>query len=89
MEDLLIKLGFKITHDVFTGNNMLTLGEEEVDLFGVKTKLPIIYYNIETQICSFNQDEFSIIRRECKTEEDIRKFVECINFLRNYSLKLN
>lgn len=46
-----------------------------------KRKLPIIYYNTETQTCRVVKDEFCSIQRECKSEEEIKKFVESINFL--------
>jgi hypothetical protein len=77
----LINLGFKEIFDIFTGKQVLVLGEEDTEICGSVRKMPIIYYNLETQSCKVVRYGFCDIERECKSEEEIIKFVESINFL--------
>ena len=79
-------LGFNEILDVFNGKQVWVLGEEDTEIFGNPCRLPIIYYNIETQTCKVVRGEFCVVQRECKTKEEIIKFVESINFLFHISV---
>jgi hypothetical protein len=85
----LTELGFSEILDVFTGKQVWVLGEEDTEICGNPCKLPILYYNIETQTCKVVRGEFCVVQRECKSEEEIRKFVESINFLFHISVVIN
>lgn len=85
----LTELGFSEIFDVFTGKKVWVLGEEDTEICGKPCKLPILYYNIETQTCKVSRGEFCVVQRECKSEEEIRKFVESINFLFRISVVIN
>lgn len=80
--DNLIHLGFDELLDIFSGKEIWGLGEMEVQICDNTCKLPIITYNIESQKCKVIRD-YCIIVRECKTEHEIKKFVECVTFLFN------
>ena len=67
----------------------MVIGFEEDDFIGSKTILPIIYYNIDKQLCSTNRGEFCIIGRKCETIEEIINFVYCINFLFHKDININ
>ena len=82
----LTDLGFKEIVDVFSSKQVWVLGEEDTEICGNSCKLPILYYNTETQTCKVVRGEFCVVQRECKTEEEIRKFVEAINFLFHISV---
>lgn len=62
---------------------------EECDVFGEKSILPLIYYDLEDQKCKCIRSEFTQISRVCKTEDDIIKFIESINFLFDLGIKYN
>jgi hypothetical protein len=81
----LTELGFNEILDVFTGKQVWGLGEEDTEICGNPCRLPILYYNIETQTCNVSRG----VQRECKSEEEIRKFVESINFLFHISVVIN
>lgn len=85
----LTDLGFNEILDVFTGKQVWVLGEEDTEICGNPCRLPIFYYNIETQTCKVVRGEFFIVQRECKSEEEIIKLVECINFLFHISVVIN
>jgi hypothetical protein len=85
----LTDLGFKEILDVFSGRQVWVLGEEDTEICGNPCRLPILYYNIETQTCKVSRGEFCVVQRECKSEEEIRKFVESINFLFHISVVIN
>ncbi len=87
-EQELEDLGFKKTNDPFTKKQVWVLGKENVDICGEICALPVFYYNIEKQTIKIHRGEFSIIQRKCETIEDVRKFVECINFLFNKSFEI-
>jgi len=72
----LTELGFSEILNVFTGKQVWVLGEEDTERCGTPCRLPILYYNIETQTCKVVRGEFCVVQRECKSEEEIRKFVE-------------
>jgi len=82
----LTELGFKEILNVFTGKQVWVLGEEDTEICGTPCRLPILYYNIETQTCKVVRSEFCVVQRECKSEEEIIKFVESINFLFHISV---
>lgn len=86
----LTDLGFKEIFNIFAKKNessqVWVLGEEDTEICGNPCKLPIVYYNIETQTCKVVRDEFCVIQRECKSEEEVSKFVESINFLFHISV---
>lgn len=70
-------LGFKTINDPFSGKKVFAVGEKDL-----KTgKLPIVYYNLLAQTCTMFREDFCIITRVCKTEQEIIQFVEAINFL--------
>jgi len=85
----LTDLGFKDILDVFTGKRVWVLGEEDTEICGNPYRLPILYYNTETQTCMVVRGEFCVVQRECKLEEEIIKFVESINFLFHISVVIN
>ena len=85
----LTDLGFKEILDSFSGKQVWVLDEEDTEICGNPCKLPILYYNIEIQTCKVVMGEFCVVQRECKSEEEIRKFVESINFLFHISVVIN
>lgn len=82
-------LGFKEVPDIFTKKQVWVLGEKDTEICGNSCRIPILYYNIDTQICTFHNGEFCVVQRECKSEEEIIKFVESINFLFLMSVGIN
>ena len=89
----LTDLGFKEIFDIFANKNepsqVWVLGEEDTEICGNPCRLPIVYYSIETQTCKVVRSEFCVVQRECKSEEEIIKFVESINFLFHISVVIN
>ena len=85
----LTDLGFKKILDVFSGKQIWVLGEEDTKICGNPCRLPIVYYNIETQSCKVVRGECCVVQRECKSNEEIRRFVESINFLFHISVVIN
>lgn len=79
----LIDLGFREIPGIFSEKCVWVWGEEDTEICGNPIKLPIVYYEIETQTCKVVRGEFCVIVRECKNEEEIMKFVESICFLFN------
>jgi hypothetical protein len=85
-EQNLVDLGFDNSLSPYTGKKAWTLGQmETVDYMGFHANTPVVYYIIETQTCRTIGGQFTIIDRKCETEDEIKKFVECIKFLLNLS----
>ena len=87
--EILTDLGFKKIHNIFTGKEIWSLGEQQIELCGNTYNDGIIFYEIETQSCLVVKSEYCIFKRECKSEDDIIKFVDCINFLFNLAININ
>jgi hypothetical protein len=85
-EQNLVDLGFNNSLSPYTGKKAWTLGQmATIDYMGYPTKTAVVHYSLETQYCKTIAGEFSVIDRKCETEDEIKKFVECIKFLLNLS----
>lgn len=85
----LTSLGFKEANDLFSEKKVWILGKEIQEICGNLREVPMLYYNMESQTCKISRGEFCVIHRICKTEEEIREFINCINFLFNISIVSN
>jgi len=78
-ESVLINLGFERKPDLFSSKEVWVLGEEVYIIDEVVSMIPILYYNIENSYCKISRGEFCVVQRECKSREEIIKFIEYEN----------